>query len=100
MNASAGWSARPGHSSVVMPDGSIVLMGGSLSTGGYSERCVAVHGYGQRGHGDCKCWVVGKIWSYSVAMPDGSIVLMGGYDVRSIRMMCGDLRITVQRGHS
>ena len=28
MNASAGWSARYGHSSVVMPDGSIVLMGG------------------------------------------------------------------------
>ena len=28
MTANAGWSARQGHSSVVMPDGSIVLMGG------------------------------------------------------------------------
>ena len=31
MNASAGWSPRAGHSSVVMPDGSIVLMGGDVS---------------------------------------------------------------------
>ena len=29
MNASAGWSTRSGHSSVAMPDGSIVLMGGN-----------------------------------------------------------------------
>ena len=28
MTASAGWSPRTGHSSVVMPDGSIMLMGG------------------------------------------------------------------------
>jgi len=28
INASAGWSARHGHSAVAMPDGSIVLMGG------------------------------------------------------------------------
>ena len=28
VNASAGWTARVAHSSVVMPDGSIVLMGG------------------------------------------------------------------------
>jgi len=28
VTASAGWSARAGHSSVAMPDGSIVLMGG------------------------------------------------------------------------
>ena len=33
MNASAGWTARYGHSSVAMPDGSIVLMGGCDSSG-------------------------------------------------------------------
>ena len=33
MNASAGWQERYGHSSVVMPDGSIVLMGGDDCSG-------------------------------------------------------------------
>ena len=33
VNASAGWSGRSGHSSVAMPDGSIVLMGGWDSFG-------------------------------------------------------------------
>jgi len=33
VNASAGWSARVYHSSVIMPDGSIVLMGGYGSNG-------------------------------------------------------------------
>src|SRR5665647_827275 len=32
MTSSAGWSARASHSSVAMPDGSIVLMGGSYGT--------------------------------------------------------------------
>ena len=35
VNASAGWTARWAHTSVAMPDGSIVLMGGS--DGGYKH---------------------------------------------------------------
>ena len=78
VNASAGWSARSGHSSVVMPDGSIVLMGGynggglgdvwrSTDNGATWTQQIASAGWGTR-------------WGLSsVARPDGSIVLMGGY---------------------
>ena len=79
LNASAGWSARYGHSSVVMPDGSIVLMGGydpaatikndvwrSTDNGATWTQMNASAGWSARyGHS-------------SVVMPDGSIVLMGG----------------------
>ena len=77
VNTSAGWSARYGHSSVAMPDGSIVLMGGydggfkndtwrSTDKGATWTPVNANAGWSSRsGH-------------TSVAMPDGSIVLMGG----------------------
>jgi PKD repeat protein len=76
MNASAGWSGRSRYSSVVMPDGSIVLMGGShkndtwRSTDGGATWIMMNKSAGwlaRRGHS-------------SVVMPDGSIVLMGGHD--------------------
>jgi len=78
VNASAGWSARFSHSSVAMPDGSIVLMGG---TGGGNKNDV------WRSIDDGTTWTrmtAGAGWSArsshsSVAMPDSSIVLMGGY---------------------
>jgi PKD repeat protein len=79
VNASAGWSARVGHSSVVMPDGSIVLTGGwdgsckndvwrSTNNGVTWTRVNASAGWSARAYHS------------SVALPDGSIVLMGGYD--------------------
>ncbi len=73
------WSARYGHTSVVMPDGSIVLMGGndgsrkndvwrSTDNGETWTRMISSADWSARyGH-------------TSVVMPDGSIVLMGGYD--------------------
>ena len=80
MNASAGWSARFEHSSVGMPDGSIVLMGGydnthgpendtwrSTDKGATWTRVNASSGWSARNRHN------------SVALPDGSIVLMGGY---------------------
>ena len=81
MTASAGWEARSQHTSVAMPDGSIVLMGGYHDGGGGGDSEVwrstdngamwtlmtASAGWGQR------------FASSSVAMPDGSIILMGGY---------------------
>ncbi|MCC7565207.1 MAG: PKD domain-containing protein [Methanomicrobiaceae archaeon] len=75
----AGWTARTYHSSVVMPDGSIVLMGGydgsfkndvwrSTDGGATWTQQTGNAGWGARAiHG-------------SVAMPDGSILLMGGQD--------------------
>jgi hypothetical protein len=77
--ASAGWTARYSHSSVAMPDGSIVLMGGAL---GNMKNEV------WRSTDNGATWTqvnAGAEWTArymhrSVAMPDGSIVLMGGYD--------------------
>ena len=77
MTAGAGWSARSGHSSVVMPDGSIVLMGGQ--DGGFRNDV-------WRSTDNGATWIqmtAGAGWSArsghsSVVMPDGSIVLMGG----------------------
>ena len=79
MNASAGWAIRAFHSSVVLPDGSIVLMGGcnnirlndvwrSTDNGATWTQVNASPG-----------WSARYMFS-SVAMPDGSIVLMGGSD--------------------
>ncbi len=73
VNASAGWSPRGGHTSLAMPDGSIVLMGGgtndvwrSSDSGSTWTLVNASAGWSPRsGH-------------TSVVMPDSSIVLMGG----------------------
>ena len=78
LNASADWTARYHHRSVVMPDGSIVLTGGhtgsvykndvwrSTDNGVTWTQMTANAGWSAR-------------YSHSaVAMPDGSIILMGG----------------------
>jgi PKD repeat protein/type II secretory pathway component GspD/PulD (secretin) len=72
MTASAEWSARSDHTSVVLPDGSIVLMGGgndvwrSTDNGAtWTEMTASAEWSGRAGH-------------TSVVLPDGSIVLMGG----------------------
>ena len=81
VNASAGWAGRRGHSSVVLPDGSIVLMGGmtkisSLRMIRGGQRITAQHGR-RLPHG--VGWPA-RSRHTSVVMPDGSIVLMGGND--------------------
>jgi len=80
VNASAGWQARYGQSSVVMPDGSIVLMGGYDGTNFYND-------VWQSWDDGATWWEVNanagwtpRYGQSSVVMPDGSIVLMGGYD--------------------
>ena len=81
MNASAGWTPREEHTSVAMPDGSIVLMGG-LEAGNNFMNDV------WRSTDEGTTWTemnASAGWSpryghTSVAMPDGSIVLMGGWD--------------------
>ncbi|AFV25367.1 PKD domain containing protein [Methanolobus psychrophilus R15] len=79
MNSSAGWSERYGHSSVVLPDSSIVLMGGF---DGSTKNDT------WRSNDNGTTWTLinsSSGWSAryflsSVALPDGSIILMGGYD--------------------
>ncbi len=81
MTAAADWSTRDGHTSVTLPDGSIVVMGG---TGIDNEKLNDVWRSTNQG----AIWALmtaAAAWSArsahtSVALPDGSIVLMGGYD--------------------
>ncbi|MCX6692528.1 MAG: hypothetical protein NTW33_10920, partial [Methanoregula sp.] len=73
------WSTRVGHTSVVMPDGSIVFMGG------YDGHSLKNDVWRSTDNG--ATWILVNAsagWSArwrhsSVVMPDGSIVLMGGY---------------------
>lgn len=79
MTAAAEWSARGGHRSVALPDGSIVLMGGD---DGDKKNDV------WRSIDQGATWTLmtaAAEWSArsahtSVVLTDGSIVLMGGYD--------------------
>jgi hypothetical protein len=81
-NTSSGWMGRQYHSSVVLPDGSIVLMGGS-GPGGYNGyyndtwRSVD-NGVIWTRMNASSGWAARDEFS-SVALPDGSIVLTGGY---------------------
>ena len=75
-----GWTPRYGHTNVVMPDGSIIVMGGLSSTGNMNDVWRSTDG----GHG-WSAQTGSAEWSQrsghtSVALPDGDIVLMGGYD--------------------
>ncbi|MCX6696905.1 MAG: PKD domain-containing protein [Methanoregula sp.] len=98
--ASAGWSARELHSSVVMPDGSIVLMGGydgnyyhiykndvwrSIDNGATWNQMNASAGWS------------GRSFFSSVAMPDGSIVLMGGWSY-PYNKLCNDVWRSTDKG--
>jgi type II secretory pathway component GspD/PulD (secretin) len=82
VNASAGWSARDSHSSVTMPDGSIVLMGGrtALSSGFMNDVWRSTDNGATWTRVNASAGWSGRYSHSSVAMPDGSIVLMGGLD--------------------
>ena len=74
------WTARSNHTSVSLPDGSIVLMGGRDASGrrndvwrSTDQGATWTEMIGAAG------WV-GRELHTSVALPDGSIVLMGGWD--------------------
>jgi PKD repeat protein len=74
---SAGWSPRSDFSSVAMPDGSIVVMGGTgLTHDVWRSTDNGASWMQQTGSAG---WS-GRNEHSSVAMPDGSIVLMGGWD--------------------
>ncbi len=78
-NASSGWTARGGHSTVVLPDGSIVLMGGYDS--GYKNDVWRSTDNGATwGQMNASADWTARYDHTSVTLPDGSIVLMGGYE--------------------
>ncbi len=77
MNSSAGWSGRSYHSSVALPDGSIVLMGGYAASNDVWRS--VDNGSTWTEMNSSAGWSARYAHS-SVALPDGSIVLMGGID--------------------
>ncbi len=86
----AQWPGRGFHASVVMPDGSIILMGGrSIDTQDISTDLNDVWRSTDYGITWNKLSTTGSRWSPrsafpAVVMPDSSIVLMGGYGTNNI----------------
>jgi hypothetical protein len=79
VNASAGWSARNDHSSVMMPDGSIVLIGGDATDSSYKNDVWRSTDNGVTwAQVNASAGWSGRRYLSCVAMPDGSIVLTGG----------------------
>jgi PKD repeat protein len=78
MNTSAGWTGRLQHSSVAMPDGSIVLMGGIDSPGSKNDTWRSTDNGATWTQVNSSSGWTARFSHSSVAMPDGSIVLMGG----------------------
>jgi hypothetical protein len=85
LNASSGWGARVSQTSVVLPDGSIVLMGGAGKEGLKNDTWLSVdRGITWTCLNASSGWTARKQHT-SAAMPDGSIVLMGGRDGNSLQ---------------
>jgi hypothetical protein len=76
VTSAAEWTPRYGHTSVVLPDGSIVLMGGSPGIG-YRNDVWRSTDQGETWTPQPYTWSTRRMHA-SVALPDGSIVLMGG----------------------
>jgi PKD repeat protein len=79
VNASVGWSARYQHSIVTLPDGSIVLMGGSSDSGYKNDVWRSTDNGTTWEEVNASAGWLGREGHRCVAMPDGSIVLTGGY---------------------
>jgi len=76
-NATAGWTARIGQSSVVMPDGSIVMTGGYDTTQRNDVWRSMDNGKTWRLQTASAAWTP-RACHNSLAMPDGSIIVIGG----------------------
>lgn len=80
VNNSAGWSARNGHTVTVLPDGSLVIMGGEDDLGYMNDVWISNdNGATWTQQTAAAGWTARYVHS-SVVMPNGSILLMGGDD--------------------
>ena len=78
MTAAAGWTARFGHTSVALADGSIVVMGGYTAAGVTNDVWRSTDNGANWTQMTAAAGWTARYGHTSVAMPDGSIVLMGG----------------------
>jgi PKD repeat protein len=80
VTASAGWSPRQAFGSVVMPDGSIVLMGGNTGSSRVNDIWRSTdNGATWTPLTASAGWSGRELPSTVRMLPDGSIILMGGY---------------------
>ncbi len=86
MNVSSGWTARSLHTSVALPNGSIVLMGGYDGVSLRNDTWLSDDNGASWTLVNASSGWMGREFHSSVAMPDGSIVLMGGLNESSAYM--------------
>ena len=80
VNSSAEWSVRYEHSSVVLPDDSIVLMGGANVGARLNDVWRSTDAGATWTEINSSAGWPARYYASSVLLPDNSIVLMGGYD--------------------
>ena len=80
VNTSSGWTARTSHTSVALPDGSILLIGGEDDSDRLNDAWRSVDGGVIWELVNASSGWTERIYHTCVALPDGNIVLMGGYD--------------------
>ena len=80
LNGSAGWAERYSHSTVMLPDGTMVISGGISNVGYKNDSWRSTDGGTTWAlMNESSGWNV-RYNHRSVVMPDGSIILMGGRD--------------------
>nr|WP_321431224.1 PKD domain-containing protein [uncultured Methanolobus sp.] len=80
VNSSSGWSGRNGHSSVVLSDGSIVLMGGNDVSDIRNDTWISTDNGATWTEVNSSSGWSARYSHSSVVLPDNTIVLMGGHD--------------------
>jgi PKD repeat protein len=78
--ANAGWDARQKQTSVVLADGSIVLMGGQSDTGNKNDTWISTNKGATWTLQNASSGWSPRFGSSSTVLPNGNIVLMGGRD--------------------
>jgi PKD repeat protein len=80
-NASSGWAKRYDHSSVALPNGKIVLMGGASEVGNYNDTWLSTDNGSTWTEVNASGGWLGRLGFTSVVLPDNSIVISGGQTV-------------------
>jgi hypothetical protein len=81
----APWTARSDHTSVGLPDGSILVIGGELPGGYANDTWRSTDGGATWVQQSASASWSGRGYAASVVLPDGSVVLMGGYSSTGLK---------------
>ncbi len=78
VNSSSDWSGRNSHSAVSLPDGSLVIMGGTNGSIFFNDVWRSTDGGATWTEVDSSSGWSGRYSHAAVSLPDGSLVVMGG----------------------